>query len=339
MTDLNKIDTIIIVMMENRSFDHMLGYLSLPDYGRTDVEGLRYKANVDPPVWDSEFVLLGGYTPFRMPDTTTPLPNKMDPPHERPNIEKQRGAYADGAYPMNGFVDSFDGKIKVDGKDQPVVMGYYTGADLTTTHFFAENFLICDHWFSAIPAGTQPNRLMAMSGKTRIDLNRPNPPLPDQELAYKWLSVHDVPWRIYAESLPFYALMLDEFPCITAHLRPFSSLAHDIVNEFNDADFPKVIFVEPGYTNAPHIEPPHDDHAPTAVDGGQRFLMQVYAALTAKDEVWKRSVMIVTYDENGGFFDHMSPPQIPTTRPPDGDQYPDFESLGSVHHLSICRAP
>ncbi len=327
MTDLNKIDTIIIVMMENRSFDHMLGYLSLPDYGRTDVEGLRYKANVDPPVWDFEYVLPGGYTPFRMPDTTTPLPNNMDPPHERPNIEKQIGdPDADGVHPMKGFVDSFDGKINVDGKDQPIVMGYYTGADLPTTHFFAENFLICDHWFSAIPAGTQPNRLMAMSGKTRIDINVPKPPLPHQELAYKWLSVHDVPWRIYAESLPFYVLMPDEFPRITAHLRPFSSLAHDIVNESNNADFPKVIFVEPRYTNAPHIEPPHDDHAPTAVDGGQRFLMEVYAALTANDEVWKRSVMIVTYDENGGFFDHMSPPRVPTPAP-DGN-YPTFESLG-----------
>jgi phospholipase C len=92
MTDLNKIETIIIVMMENRSFDHMLGYLSLPDYGRTDVEGLRYKANVDPPVWDSQYVVPGPYTPFRMPDPKAPLPNKMDPPHERrPYIEKQLG--------------------------------------------------------------------------------------------------------------------------------------------------------------------------------------------------------------------------------------------------------
>src|SRR5713226_7179137 len=228
MTDLNKIETIVIVMMENRSFDHMLGYLSLPDSGRTDVEGLRYKANVDPPVWDSEYVLPGGYTPFRMPDTTTPLPNNMDPPHERPNIEKQIGPPdPDGVHPMNGFVDSYDGKINVDGKDQPIVMGYYTGADLPTTHFFAQNFLICDHWFSAIPAGTQPNRLMAMSGQSRIEMNVNKPPLPDQPLVYHWLNDHNVRWRVYAESLPFFALMPNQWPVIADKLRFFSHLAHD----------------------------------------------------------------------------------------------------------------
>ncbi len=326
MTDLNKIETIVIVMMENRSFDQMLGYLSLPEYDRKDVEGLRLKST-DPPVWGDEYVITGGHTPFRMPNTTAPLPDNLDPWHERENEEKQIGPPdPDGVHPMKGFFESYPYTIKVNDKDEPVVMGYYTGADLPTTHFFAENFLICDHWFASIPTGTQPNRLMAMSGQTRIDKNVAKPPLPNQELAYKWLSVHDVPWRIYAESLPFYALMPDEWPRISAHLRPFSALAHDIANEAEQPDFPKVIFIEPRYTNAPHIEPPHDDHAPSAVDGGQRFLMQIYAALTANPEVWKSSVMIVTYDENGGFFDHMSPPRV-ETHDPDG-KYATFESLG-----------
>jgi phospholipase C len=262
MTDLNKIDTIIIVMMENRSFDHMLGYLSLPDYGRTDVEGLRYKANSNPPVWDSEFVVPGPYTPFRMPDPKAPLPNNTDPPHERrPYIEKQLGVPdSDGVYPMNGFVQSYDGKISVNGADQPVVMGYFTGEDLPTTHVFAENFLICDHWFSAIPAGTQPNRLMAMSGQSRLDMNVNKPPLPDQYLVYHWLRDHGVRWRVYAESLPFFALMPSQWPLLSGNLRFFSHLAHDITQESPDT-FPQVIFVEPRYTNAPHVESPHDDHA------------------------------------------------------------------------------
>jgi phospholipase C len=93
-----------------------------------------------------------------------------------------------------------------------------------------------------------------------------------------------------------------------------------------DETFPQVIFIEPRYTNAPHIETPHDDHAPSAVDGGQRFLMEIYAALTANPDRWKRTVMIVTYDEHGGFFDHVSPPLIRTVSP-DGD-YPTFHSLG-----------
>ena len=71
-TDLGNIDTIIVVIMENRSFDHMLGYLSLPDYGRTNVEGLK-----------------PGGTGFHLPDPRAPLPG--DPLHERPNITTQLG--------------------------------------------------------------------------------------------------------------------------------------------------------------------------------------------------------------------------------------------------------
>lgn len=326
MTDLNKIETIVIVMMENRSFDHMLGYLSLPDYGRTDVEGLRYKANVDPPVWDFEYVVPGPYTPFRMPDPKAPMPNHMDPPHERPFVAKQLGMPdADNIYPMNGFVQSYDAKINVKGVDQPVVMGYFTGEDLPTTHFFSENFLICDHWFSSIPASTQPNRLMAMSGQTKIDMSVNKPPLPPQPLVYHWLNQRGVRWRVYAESLPFFALMPTEWPLLSANLKFFSHLAHDFAQESANT-FPQVIFVEPRYTNAPHLGSPHDDHAPSAVDGGQRFLMEVYAALTANEARWKKSVMIVTYDEHGGFFDHISPPHIETADP--DNRYPTFKSLG-----------
>jgi len=120
-------------------------------------------------------------------------------------------------------------------------------------------------------------------------------------------------------------LMPTEWPLLSGNLKFFSHLAHDIAQESAET-FPQVIFVEPRYTNAPHVDPPHDDHAPSAVEGGQRFLMQVYAALTANPERWKKSVMIVTYDEHGGFFDHISPPHVETVDP--DKKYPTFQSLG-----------
>jgi phospholipase C len=330
MDDLNSIETIVVVIMENRSFDHMLGYLSLPDYGRDEVEGLKPDGSQIPLSWQPPFVLPGPYTPYRMPGPNLPLPNKMDPPHERPDIAKQIGPVQVGdggvTYPMNGFVQSYDGKMNVNGTDQPVVMGYFTGEDLPTTHFFAENFLICDHWFSSLPAGTQPNRLMAMSGTSRIDLNKTGL-IPEQPLVFKWLSDHGVRWRVYHEGIPFFSLMSSQWPKIfdDNFYRPFTSLAHDVRNE-GDNSFPQVIFVEPRYTNAPHIEPPHDDHAPSAVDGGQRFLMETYAALTSNSDRWMKSVMVVTYDENGGFFDHVSPPSVETSAPK--GEYTKFDSLG-----------
>jgi phospholipase C len=109
------------------------------------------------------------------------------------------------------------------------------------------------------------------------------------------------------------------------HFRSFEQFDDDFVHESDDSH-PQVIFIEPRYTNAPHIDTPHDDHAPSAVDGGQRFLMEVYAAITANRTRWSRSVMIVTYDEHGGFFDHVSPLPVPQAAP--NNEYPPFVSTG-----------
>jgi len=330
-TNLTLIDTIFIVLMENRSFDQMLGYLSLPEYGRFNIEGLRKNTAYDPPLWQPGFIIPPGSQPFPMADPRAPLPGHFDPPHERTDIQIQLGtSQTDSSgkliYPMDGFVKSFPETISLYNADWPVVMGYFTGEELPTNDFFAQNFSVCDHWFAALPAGTQPNRLMAMSGISRIDTNVSGR-LPEQKLVYDWLSEKGVSWRVYHEGLPFFMLM----PSCLAKVfdddkfRDFDRLAKDIQNE-TDISFPRVIFVEPRYTNAPHIDSPHDDHSPTAVDGGQRFLMEVYAALTANPTRWKKSVMIVTYDEHGGYFDHVSPPRIPTPAP--SGEYPPFASTG-----------
>jgi phospholipase C len=327
-TNLQDIDTIIIVIMENRSFDHMLGYLSLPDYGRPDVEGLQPGGNPLSPIWPPPFVVPGPYTPFRMPDPRAPLPG--DPPHERVNIATQIGnptkdSQGQLIYPMKGFVQSYSGTLNLSGTDMPVVMGYFTGEDLPTYNFFAENFAICDHWFSCLPAGTQANRLMAMSGQSMIDKNRDI--LPDQPLVYDWLNSHGVRWRVYNEGIPFFSLMPSCVPKILddKYFRSFEQFDDDFVHE-PDATFPQVIFVEPRYTNAPHVDTPHDDHAPSAVDGGQRFVMDVYSAITANPARWSKSVMIVTYDEHGGFFDHVSPLDVAQVDP--STTYTQFNSTG-----------
>ena len=80
-------------------------------------------------------------------------------------------------------------------------MGYFTKEQVPVTDFFAENFAVCDRWFSALPAGTQPNRLMAMSGFTNIDVN--HKPLPKQELLYDWLTKKGIRWRVYHQAFRF----------------------------------------------------------------------------------------------------------------------------------------
>jgi phospholipase C len=320
--ELSLIKTIVIVMMENRSFDHLLGYLSLPPFNRPNVEGLQNMAEIV-----SEY---NGhnYRPFLLTDPYTLI--EADPPHEREDMAIQIGENENGTYRMDGFVKNYAnalGAPPITPDSKPPVMGYYGHVQVPVTHFFAENFAICDHWFCSLPAGTQPNRLMAMSGYSRIDKN--NLFLPPQHLVYDWLTENNVRWRVYHEGMPFFSLMFSWVHDIAMgeHFRPFKKLYNDVEDESPET-FPQVLFIEPSYTDAPHIGVSQDDHAPSAVKGGQQFLLEAYRCMSRIADVWRGIVMIVTYDEHGGFFDHVSPPTIPTNPPPDALYRTGFESLG-----------
>jgi phospholipase C len=330
MADLIKdIDTVVIVLMENRSFDHMLGYLGLPPFNLA-LDGLQ---NASGPRYANPYNGQS-YLPFHMNRLDMP----HDPPHERQPIANQIGSVINGQYNMTGFVQSYYMNGQISGPAPgtlPEVMGYFTPAEVPVTDFLARNFAVCDHWFSSIPASTQPNRLMAMSGYTLIDGNVHV--LDDQYLLYDWLNDHRIGWRVYHEGIPFFALM----PRILARLlddnfRGLDRLYNDFKDE-SEATFPEVIFVEPTYTDAPHIGTPSDDHPPSSIVGGQTFLRNVYTALTCNPARWARTLMILTYDEHGGFFDHVSPPSI-VTPPARNASYPQFVSSG-VRVPGIVASP
>jgi phospholipase C len=309
---LGQIDTFVIVILENRSFDHMVGYLSLPGPRRVSLEGLR-----DDPGW------------LRDHRNTGVEPHELgaepieDPPHEQATIALQLGTPATpgGPCPMNGFVDSY--LRAVPPPDNPgLVMGYYTAERVPTFAFFAHNFTICDHWFAALPTGTQANRLMAMSGTTSLTDNA-SLFLPNQDLVYDWLTARDVTWCVYqsGDFLPFFALMprwQDEIATSLAldflvpHAHPkFRRLSGFAGDWKTEQDMPSVIFIEPEYTDGPNWDP-NDDHPPTGVTPGQKLLADVYTALISNPTRWARTALIVTYDEHGGFYDHVPPLDIPT---------------------------
>jgi phospholipase C len=324
---LDLIDTLVVVILENRSFDHMLGYLGLAGPGQMPVEGLR-----SDPAWLQQHAN-SGVEPFEFS-----LQKIDDPPHEKATIALQIGTPATpgGLFPMNGFVESYRQRRPPPADDR-LVMGYYTAASLPVYDFFARNYTVCDHWFAALPTGTQANRLMAMSGTTSLVDNAPLL-LPDQPLVYDWLSERGISWCVYqaGDFLPFFALMprwqgeiaaslaLDGLvPHAHPRFRRYRNFLRDWTAEQN---MPSVIFIEPEYTDAPH-RAPNDDHPPPGVAQGQILLRDVYSALIANPVRWARTVMIVTYDEHGGFFDHVSPLPIPTRIPGHGAE-PVFLTSG-----------
>jgi phospholipase C len=314
---LKDIETIVIVILENRSFDHMLGYLSLAGANPPmAIEGLS-----DDPAWVARYANAYQGNPFPIHRLGPSTQKVDDPPHDHGTIALQINTPPHPGSPdrMGGFVESYM-TSQPPPTDRSVVMGYYAEDSVPIFDFFARNFAVCDHWFSALPTGTQANRLMAMSGESSIVDNAPVF-LPRQDLVYDWLSAHGVTWCAYqwGDFFPFFSLMPHWLPEITTSLSlsdfggrgRFRRYARFREHWTANDPMPSVIFLEPEYTDGPRTNP-NDDHPPTGVAKGQAFLADIYSSLTSNPDRWNRTMMIVTYDEHGGFFDHVPPLLIAT---------------------------
>lgn len=314
---LENIETIVFLMLENRSFDHALGYLSTASAAPPmAVEGLR-----DDPAWRVARANTYAGKVYPLQALGPDFQSMEDPPHDSAAIALQIGlpARLGDVSPMNGFVESYVTRRRSPTADPSLVMGYYTKEAVPMFDFFARNYVVCDHWFAALPTGTQPNRLMAMSGSSSI-LDNASVFLASQPLVYDWLTAHGVSWCAYqwGDFFPFFSLMPHWIPeMMTSLALPgpemrgrFRRYENFREHWLGAASMPAVIFVEPEYTDGPHSNP-NDDHPPTGIAKGQAFLEDLYRILTSNAARWRNTLLIVTYDEHGGFFDHVPPLTIP----------------------------
>jgi phospholipase C len=318
MTSLDKVEHIVVLMLENRSFDHMLGYLSL-EGGRPEVDGLQADfANVH----DERSY------PIHHLDSTAITD---DPDHSGDAVDLQRG---DGK--MSGFVESFAKTLadrEVPDGDPGRVMGYYNAADLPVYDHLAREFAICDRWFSSVPGATWPNRLYAISGHasgSRDDMPLNLPPIYDEPSFVRHLDAHDIDWRWY--SFETGTLRFADAHYVLGHHDHFAFFSHTNLNwkerlERVDAaapsfiedaatgSLPSVSWIDPNFSNFNPIGfQPNDDHAPADIKDGQELVLAVYHALATGPQ-WEKTLLIVFYDEHGGFFDHVAPPEAPDDDP------------------------
>jgi phospholipase C len=311
---LEDIDTIIVVIMENRSFDHMLGYLNLPGPGRIALEGLSSDAG-----WLADLANPYQGTNYESRPLDPSVQTIVDPNHNWDGVATQIGEQTQGGYAMGGFVQSYAtySQPAPPPADYWHAMGYYDAPAVPTYDFFARHFLTCDHWFCALPAGTQPNRLMAMSGTSSVFENGSSR-IQHQDLVYEWLEGHSVSWcsYVWGDFLPFFALDWDRLPGILKSLTLYPGSGqwrhydHFATSWASGVEMPSVIFIEPEYSEG-LASAPNDDHSPTGIEPGQTFLRQIYCDVIANPARWARTMMIVTYDEHGGFFDHVMPLDVP----------------------------
>jgi phospholipase C len=311
MANLEKVDHIVVLMLENRSFDHMLGYLSL-EGGRGDVDGLRRE-------FANEY---GGrsYPVHHLGSTAI----ADDPDHSASSVDLQIGGGA-----MSGFVTSFAdtlGRRGVRDGDPDRVMGYYNAADVPVYDHLAREFAVCDRWFSSVPGATWPNRLYAICGRaagSRDDLPHNLPPLYDQPSFVRHLDAHGISWRWYsfvAGTLRFadarYALgHHDRFAFFSNTNLNWKTLiervdahAASFLEDAARGTLPSVAWIDPNFSNFnPGGFQPNDDHAPADIKDGQELVLAVYHALAASPQ-WEKTLLVIAYDEHGGFFDHVAPP-------------------------------
>jgi phospholipase C len=319
LANLEKVDHIVVLMLENRSFDHMLGYLSLSGR-RPDIDGLR-------PDFFNEY--RGHIYPIHHLNTTTV---GVDPDHSASAIDMQ---ISDGT--MGGFVSSLmtNGGDRVRHEDDPApVMGYYDAADLPVYDHLAEEFTVCDRWFSSVPGSTWPNRLYALCGRaagSRDDLPPFVPPLYHLPSFVRHLDEHHVSWRWY--SFDPGTLRLADARYVLGHAGQFAYFSTtglpwkavlDVSVSTNVACFldaaargtlPSVSWIDPAFTSFnPLGFPVNDDHPTADIADGQDLALAVYDALATSPQ-WSRSMLVIVYDEHGGFFDHVTPPQAADDNP------------------------
>jgi phospholipase C len=295
------LDHVIVLMMENNSFDRMLGALfpDRPDGGGIKGSGNRY-SNINPKTGGPVYV---------RPTRTVEVRN--DPGHELPDVLQQM----DGG--NQGFVANYVGKF---GDNPQEIMGYYPDGALPTLHMLAKNYAVCDRWFSSLPGPTWPNRFVALTGTSmgKID-NSGGAGQYTQPTIFSVLSDMGITCRNYIH---------DASPnAAWARVPPFDTIKHFFTDLGGPAArFPQFAFVEPHY-GILSKQGQNDQHPPSDVLAGETLIKKVYAKLQGNTELWKRTLLIITYDEHGGFYDHVVPP---TAVAPDGHTNPkfDFKRLG-----------
>ncbi|MES1204797.1 MAG: alkaline phosphatase family protein [Pseudomonadota bacterium] len=260
---------VIVLMQENRSFDHYFGKLS--QAGQPAADGI-------PPSFVNRDRDGNQVAPFHLPTTCLPL----DPPHQWASMH----AHWNGGR-MDGFVSEAD----EEGNGR-WTMGYYDASDLPFYYWLARTFALGDRYFSAAMGGTWPNRQILYTG-TAHSQRAPTAMLRGARSIFDALDDAGVAWRVYTDGPA-------RQDCIG--WTPRDARGVDSMVRFREAlalgTLPPVSFLDPNE---------EDEHPPADVQRGENWARRLYLGVT-ESPLWPRLAMFLTYDEGGGFLDHVPPP-------------------------------
>lgn len=315
MAQLAQVEHFVVLMLENRSFDNLFGSLRYPGdvpfdgltglESNLDASGLAHRVNGAP----------GDPRALWLPDP--------DPGELFTDINEQIFGNPDGTGPasMSGFVLSYASRLPV-GSAPDGIMHCFAPGDVPALTTLATAFGICDRWFASAPCQTWPNRFFAHTGTAGGYEN--NEPLHFPYLMPTIFNALDgsAPggWRIYFHDFP-QSLTLSDLWLHMDRFRPFE----DFLGDAQAGRLPSYSFIEPRYF--PDVTWPNDMHPPHNVAYGDQLVKAVYDAVRASP-CWQTTLLVITFDEHGGCFDHVPPPGAVEPGPPAGGQTFRFDRFG-----------
>lgn len=314
------IKTLVVLVMENRSFDHVLGWLksTRPEIdGLTGKESNRLNASypASPEIWVSDDALFVD----------------ADPGHSFQAIREQvfgtEDWFQDPA-PMSGFAQQAENMTE--GLSKTVMSGFKP-AVLPVYTALVNEFAVFDRWFASVPASTQPNRFYVHSATShgatsnvRKDLIHGFP----QRTIFDSLDENDLTFGVYYQNIP--ATLFFKSLRKLKHAIRFHDYQLKFKLHAKNGKLPNYVVIEQRYFDVKEF-PANDDHPSHDVALGQKFVKEVYEILRSSPQ-WKEMAFLITYDEHGGFYDHVPTP-VSGVPNPDGIIGPDpfyfrFDRLG-----------
>lgn len=323
-----KIEHVVVLMLENRSFDSMLGRLYSE---RADFNGL--SGDETNPLQGTSSVKVWGDGKTDPVSMSIPAP---DPGELWNDINMQifglDGKPGNPNPPMNGFVNNYVGQKNDPGPYLPEsIMHYYTPEQLPVLSALAKEFAVCDEWHASAPCQTWPNRFFLHCATANgYENNSPiHPPYLMRTIFSKMIEAGKE-WKIYFHDFPQTMTLSD----LWLHLDKFRFYEDEFVEDARRGNLPAYTFIEPRYF--PDVKLPNDQHPPHHVGMGEDLIAEVYNAVRGSP-LWERTLLVITYDEHGGIYDHVPPP---AAVPPD-DAHPQpfgFDRYG-VRVPSVLVSP
>ncbi len=316
-SSLSDIKHVVILIQENRSFDHYFGsYRGVR--GFSDQSTAFRQA--DPA--NSETPPYGELLPFHLDTSKTNAACTHDIDH---SWLVQHLSWNSGA--MDGFVTSH---LPINSNDAVLSMGYYTRSDLPYSYALADAFTICDNYFCSVIGPTDPNRLYTMAASIDPDGTHGGPLLQtlvtNRSAFYGRLTYTTMPEQLQSRGISWKVYSSPDATVLNG------ILSNNVLSYFKNFQDPKSVLYQNAFGpqfpvdflsdavsgNLPQVSwliPPviASDHPPAPSLFGENILSAIVLALTTNSAQWAKTVLFVTYDENGGFFDH-----VPPTTPPPG---------------------